>query len=186
MRVIAGTAGGLRLDTPPGLGTRPITDRVKESLFASLGPDVLSDASVLDLYAGSGAMGIEALSRGAASGVLVERDPKAAEVIRRNLSTTGFDDRARVERSDVESFLRRSPADPGDRFTLVLCDPPYDLDTSTVERVLADLTRGWLASGARVVIRRREQDGAPAVPAGWRFVRSKTYGDTLVIVAAVD
>jgi len=185
VRVIAGTAGGLRLDTPPGLGTRPITDRVKESLFGSLGPD-LEGARVLDLYGGSGAMAIEALSRGAASAVIVERDAKAAAVIRSNLAHTHFDDRARVEQADVRAFLRRPGAAPDAEFTLVFCDPPYDVPTAEVEQDLAILGAGWVAPGALVVIRRREIDGPPGLPPKWRFVRSKTYGDTLVIVAAAE
>jgi 16S rRNA (guanine966-N2)-methyltransferase len=180
VRVIAGSAGGRRLETPSGLGTRPITDRVKESVFASLGPDVLDGARVLDLYAGSGAMAVEALSRGAASATLVERDPAAASVIRRNLETVGFADASSVHRADVGRFLQRRPEGPG--FTLVFCDPPYDLPTASVEEVLAALGTGWVAGHARVVLRRRTGDDPPALPAGWEFARTRQYGDTLVNV----
>jgi 16S rRNA (guanine966-N2)-methyltransferase len=181
--VIAGTAGGLRLATPPGLGTRPITDRTKESLFGSLGPEALDAAVVLDLYAGSGAMAIEALSRGAARAVLVERDPKAVEVVRKNLATTHFADDAEVVRGDVGAYLRGRP--PPHPFTLVFCDPPYDVPTFDVESILATLARGWVASGTTVVIRRRTNDGAPALPPNWSFTRERTFGDTLLLVARI-
>src|SRR5687767_7683772 len=96
LRVISGTAGGRRLVVPPGTTARPTTDRVKESLFAALGDERLRDASVLDLFAGSGALAIEALSRGAARAVLVEQDAAAVAAIERNLDATGFLERARV------------------------------------------------------------------------------------------
>lgn len=178
-RIIAGSAKGRRLETPPGTTTRPITDRAKESLFSSLGPDV-EDARVLDLYAGSGALALEALSRGAASAVLVDRDRRAVDAARRNVAAAGFEAVAGVERADAAAFLRR-PREAG--FDLVFCDPPYDLPTSEVEGVLGALAVGWVRSGTIVVLRRRVGDGAPALPAGWRFRRERTFGDTLVLVA---
>src|SRR4051794_32309683 len=118
LRVVAGSVGGLHLVAPKG--ARPTTDRVKESLFASLG-DVLHGADVLDLFAGSGALAIEALSRGAARAVLVDRDRHAVEAIRANLTTTGFTDRARVHSGPVAQFLHRvAPEAP---FDLVFLDP---------------------------------------------------------------
>lgn len=179
MRVIAGEAKGRRLATPPGLGTRPVTDRVKESLFGSLGAAVV-DAVVADLYAGSGALGIEALSRGAASAVFVERDRGAAEVVAGNLEVAGFAEVARVERADVRAFVTR---EPGEAFTLVFCDPPFAVPTAEVEQVLVRLASGWVVEGASVVVRRRVGDGAPSLPEGWRFLREKAFGDTLVLVA---
>ncbi len=177
LRVIAGTARGLRLEAPAGLGTRPVTDRVKESVFGTLEP-TLRDAQVLDLYAGSGAMAIEALSRGAAAAVLVERDPGAVEVIRRNLRSTQLDRRAEVHRADVRAHLRRRP-DRG--FDVVFCDPPYDAPGAEVEGVLTRLASGWVVPGATVVLRRRTGGPPPDLPPGWRFPRTRTFGDTLVL-----
>lgn len=181
VRVIAGSAKGRRLDTPPGLGTRPITDRVKESLFGTLTP-FLPDADVLDLYAGSGAMAIEALSRGAASAVLVERDPAVAELIEGNLTTVGFAASAKVVCADVLQHLRRAvPA----RFDLVFLDPPYDApDEDVADAVALLVTREWLADEPRVVIRRRAGAAPPVLPEGLEFTRVREYGDTVVLIAA--
>ena len=122
MRIVAGEYGGRRLHAPRGTRTRPTADRVREALFSMLGD--VSGARVLDLYAGSGALGIEALSRGAASAVFVERDARAAATITRNLDALGAD--AEVRRQDALRFLA-SGAGP---FDLVFCDPPYDLAPS--------------------------------------------------------
>lgn len=181
LRVIAGSARGHRLKTPEGLDTRPVTDRVKESVFGHLMP-VVPGAAVLDLYAGSGAMAIEALSRGAAAAVLVERNPRAVELIRANLEHTGLADRAEVVRSDVATFLAGPRARP---FDLVFCDPPYDMGNDMVEGVLEALTAGWLAPDGLVVIRRHRRSGEPALPEGLGFTRVRAYGDTVVLVAAV-
>jgi 16S rRNA (guanine966-N2)-methyltransferase len=180
VRVIAGTAKGRRLVAPKS-GTRPTTDRMKEALFASLGPSVV-DANVLDLFAGSGALGIEALSRGAARAVFVDRDRAAEEAIRANLHTTEFDDRARVRRSAVASFLAASiPEAP---FDLVLIDPPYDLRGDEVNGVLAALADGALVvPGATVVAERRKSGELLTLPDGWRIEKERAYGDTLLVVA---
>ena len=125
LRVIAGTAGGLPLVAPRGDRSRPTTDRVKESVFAALGPDRLEGVAVLDLYAGSGALAIEALSRGARHAVLVDRDRLAVDACRRNLASTRFQDRARVQASTVGAFLGAGP--PAEApFGLVFVDPPYE------------------------------------------------------------
>src|SRR5688572_24323189 len=126
LRVIAGSAGGRRLVAPPGTTARPTTDRVKESLFGALGDDLLVGAAVLDLYAGSGALAIEALSRGAAGAVLVEQDRAAGAAIEQNLGATNFADRARLVRSDVERVLD-GPVPSEAPFRLVFLDPPYDM-----------------------------------------------------------
>src|SRR6476620_6741544 len=124
-RVIAGSARGIRL-AAPGEGTRPLTDRVKQTLFAILGPD-LPGANVLDLFAGSGAAGIEALSRGAAHAVFIERERAAAAVIANNLARTRLaGDRARVVRADAVAWLRTPPATAANLFDIVIADPPYD------------------------------------------------------------
>lgn len=175
-RVIAGSVGGRRLDTPKGDGTRPTSDRVRESLFASLqsllgGFDGLR---VLDLYAGSGALAIEALSRGAVEGVLVESDARAAGVVRRNLSTLGL--RGRVVQSTVQSFLTSlAPSDGG--FDLVFCDPPYARAGADVERELGLLVPA-LADDAVVVVERSSRTPDLVWPEGLEAVRDKAYGET--------
>ena len=180
LRVIAGEAGGRRLVAPKG-DVRPTADRVKESLFASLGPQRLEGAVVLDLYAGSGALGIEALSRGAASAVFVDKDRRAHDALRTNVAATGFDGRARVTQAPVAAFLGR--ATTGDEFDLVFLDPPYDLEAPELGRVLEALDRsGLLADPATVVIETR-RDLPPVLPPGWTVGWTRTYGDTLLTVA---
>jgi 16S rRNA (guanine966-N2)-methyltransferase len=180
LRVIAGTAKGRRLVAPKS-GTRPTTDRIKEALFASLGPSV-ADANVLDLYAGSGALAIEALSRGAARAVLVDRDRAAEEAIRANLHTTAFDGQARFRRSAVVAFLA-SPI-PEAPFDLVLIDPPYELVGEEVNGVLGALAGGALvAPGGTVVVERRKSGEPLTLPDGWRIEKERAYGDTLLVVA---
>jgi 16S rRNA (guanine966-N2)-methyltransferase len=180
--VIAGAAGGLSLVAPKGGAARPTTDRVKESLFGALGPDRLVDASVLDLYAGSGALAIEALSRGAARAVLVEREHAAVTAIRRNLATTRLRGRARVQASTVATFLAGKP--PAERpFDLVFIDPPYAITSGELARVLHGLDRtGWLAEGATVVVERASGPGPAPTPEGWETTWERAYGDTLVTV----
>jgi 16S rRNA (guanine966-N2)-methyltransferase len=179
LRVIAGEAGGRRLVAPEG--ARPTTDRVKESVFAALGPQRLTDARVLDLYAGSGSLAIEALSRGAELAVLVERDPAARRAIEANLETTGLSPRARVDQSDVGAFLSRPPPREAP-FDLVFCDPPYELPDAELEAVLARLgAAAWLAPEATLVLERAGAAPAPAWPVGWRSTWERRYGDTLVL-----
>lgn len=180
--MVAGTAGGLHLVAPVGALTRPTADRVKESLFAALG-DRVADAKVLDLYAGSGALAIEALSRGAARAVLVERDPAALETIERNLESTRLDEHARVHRGNVLPFLGGLLA-PEAPFDLVLADPPYEVGDAEVGAVLERLEeRGWLASPATVVVE-RAVGSSSAVPARWVVASERAYGDTLVLIAS--
>jgi 16S rRNA (guanine966-N2)-methyltransferase len=180
--VIAGAAGGLALVAPKGGAARPTTDRVKESLFGALGPDPLVDASVLDLYAGSGALAIEALSRGAARAVLVDRDHAAVTAIRRNLATTRLRGQARVQGSTVATFLAGKP--PAERpFDLVFLDPPYAATSAELGRVLNSLDRsGWLAEGATVVVERPSGAGPAPAPDAWKATWERAYGDTLVTV----
>lgn len=182
MRVIAGAAGGLPLVAPKRGSARPTTDRVKESVFAALGPDRLVDASVLDLYAGSGALAIEALSRGAARAVFVERDRAAVDAIRRNLATTKLRAQARVQGSTVAAFFGGKP--PAERpFDVVLLDPPYDTSAGEVARVLTALDdSGWLASEATVVVERPSNAGPLPAPDTWETAWERAYGDTLVTV----
>jgi 16S rRNA (guanine966-N2)-methyltransferase len=182
MRVIAGAAGGLPLVAPRKGAARPTTDRVKESLFAALGTERLDEATVLDLYAGSGALAIEALSRGAARAVLVERDHAAVDAIRRNLATTRMRGQARVQRSAVATFLAGKP--PAERpFDVVFLDPPYGVTPAEVARVLTALDEsGWLADGATVVLERSAEAGPVPAPESWENTWERVYGDTLVTV----
>jgi len=131
LRVVAGEAGGLHLVAPDHI--RPTTERVREALFSALG-DTVTDAVVLDLYAGSGALAVEALSRGAARAVLVDRDRDAEAACEQNLITTKLADRARVERTSVERFVQHRPVESP--FDLVLCDPPYEMPDDELAGVL--------------------------------------------------
>jgi 16S rRNA (guanine966-N2)-methyltransferase len=182
LRVIAGSAGGLPLVAPKRRGARPTTDRVKESLFAALGPARLVDATVLDLYAGSGALAIEALSRGAGRAVLVEREHSAVDAIRRNLATTRLRSQARVQASTVATFLSGKP--PSEHpFDMVFLDPPYGTAPNELARVLATLDEsGWLAREATIVLERSSQADPVPAPESWETAWERAYGDTLVTV----
>ena len=181
LRVIAGSVGGRRLVAPKG-DTRPSTDRLKEALFSSLGRHRTDDASVLDLYAGSGALAIEALSRGAAHAVLVDHDRAAERAILANLDSVGFGDVARVQRTTVASFLAGEAAEAP--FDVVFLDPPYDTPAAEIEAVLGALARPpWLSAGATVVIERPKAGDVVALPEGWRLEKERTYGDTRLVVA---
>ena len=178
LRVVAGSAGGLRLESPAGADTRPTTERVREAVFGSIGA-AARGAAVLDLYAGTGALAIEALSRGAARAVLVERDRGEAGVCRRNLDHTGFAASGRVVEGAVERFLERPPP-PEAPFGVVCCDPPYDAPDVTIDAVLARLTvPGWCNPGAIVVVE-RPSGSRCSPPSSWEHRFSRTYGDTLV------
>jgi 16S rRNA (guanine966-N2)-methyltransferase len=181
-RIIAGEAGGRRLAVPPGERVRPTSDRVKESVFSALGPERLVDARVLDLYAGSGALGLEALSRGAAGAVLVERDATAARAIRTNIDTLGFGDRAVLRVAAVGSVLGGPP--PSELFDLAFLDPPYDTPDTELEDVLRLLLeRGWVDGDATVVVERAAGSAPVRWPAGWGSTWERCYGDTLVLFA---
>ena len=147
-RIISGSAGGRTLRTPPGSMTRPTSDRVREALFSRLEHHgLLADTHVLDLYAGSGALGLEAASRGAARVLLVESDRKAAKVIARNIDTVGAAG-VRVVTDTVERVLRAGPP-AGIRMDLVFIDPPYDIGEEALTEVLGALVEhGWLAPEA--------------------------------------
>jgi 16S rRNA (guanine966-N2)-methyltransferase len=159
-----------------GTGTRPTTDRVRESLFNVLDARMeLAGAVVLDLYAGSGALGIEALSRGAASATFVESDRRAAAVITANLAALGITG-ATVRSANVTTVVAGDAVRPAD---LVFADPPYELPAADVEAVLAALAdRGWVANGAIAVVERPASGPALAWPVGWTPGRDRRYGDT--------
>jgi 16S rRNA (guanine966-N2)-methyltransferase len=166
----------------PKGAARPTTDRLKEALFASLGRHRTEDATVLDLYAGSGALAIEALSRGAARAVLVDNDSAAEVAIRANLETVGFTDEARFQRSTVKGFLA-VPA-PEAPFDIVFLDPPYDTPAADVAEVLAALVAGtYVAPGATVVVERPRKGEPLTMPDGWGVEKERAYGDTLLVVA---
>ena len=174
-RVIAGTARGLRLDAP-GPGTRPIGDRVKQTLFAILEPG-LAGARVLDLFAGSGAAGIEALSRGAGSVTFVERDAKACAVIAANLGRTHLaGPRATVVKADVLGWLTSPAGVAGGPFDLVVADPPYD-DPASLVRAL-EQSEPLLAPGARVVAKHFWRDPPPPVIGLLASERERRFGET--------
>ena len=177
-RIIGGHAGGRRLQTPKGDLTRPTADRVREALFSSLQSTLgsLSGLRVLDLYAGSGAVGLEAWSRGAAAVTLVERDRRTAATVRANASTLGCRV-ARVVTGSVRTVLTDGPADGP--FDVVFADPPY---ATTDDRVAGDLRalvdHGWLAPGAVVVVERPVRGGPVTWPPGLLEDRVRTYGET--------
>jgi len=175
-RVIAGKAGGRRLRVPPGQGTRPTSDRAREGLFASLVSEFgdLSRLRVLDLYAGSGAVGLEALSRGAARVLLVESDARAAAVIKANIGAVDLPN-ANVITDRVERLLGRPP--DGDRYDLAFADPPYAVTDEAVAQVLIQLTNGWLTEGALVVVERATRSGALDWPPGYAAAKSRRYGE---------
>jgi 16S rRNA (guanine966-N2)-methyltransferase len=182
-RIIAGAAGGRTLRTPPGSGTRPTSDRVREALFSALDArDALRGSRVLDLYAGSGALGLEAASRGAASVDLVESDRRAADVAARNASDLGLAG-VRVVRSTVLAALAADPS-PGDAADLVLVDPPYDVPEDALRAVLDRLAAGWLAPGGLLVVERSTRSPEPAWPDGIERVgKPRKYGETTVWLA---
>lgn len=180
MRVVAGTLGGRRIAVPPGHGTRPTTDRVREALFSMLAD--VSGAQVLDLFAGSGALAIEALSRGADRALLVEKDSRAARVIEANLTSLGLgEDRAQLVRGPAESALRTA-RERGDAYDLVFLDPPYRLAAGLGPR-LADALAPVLAPGARVVC--ESDHRAPLDLPGLRTTHDRRYGDTLIRIHEV-
>lgn len=168
MRIVAGDARGRNIETPSGSGTRPTSDRVRESIFNMLFSLGANDgARVLDLYAGCGALGLEALSRGAAHCTLVEHDRKAVACIKSNIEAIGYGDRATVIQADVLDWIEGEHGD----YDLVLADPPYsDADW---DRLLDSVNARWLVAEAGTAI-----DDHPR----WDVVRDKSYGTTVVTV----
>lgn len=169
-RVVAGLARGRRLASPPGGRTRPTSDRAREGLFSTLASlTVLEGAHVLDLFAGSGALGLEALSRGAGRVVLVERDAAAVRALRANVDAVRLPG-AVVVAERVERYLSAVPTGDVD---VALLDPPYDEDPLPVLGALLP----WLAADAVVVLERRSRDAPLAWPAGFAPIRSRRYGE---------
>ncbi|MFF2454407.1 16S rRNA (guanine(966)-N(2))-methyltransferase RsmD [Isoptericola sp. NPDC058082] len=185
-RIVAGRFGGRSLQVPPK-GTRPTSDRVREAIFSRLDHlDVLDGARVLDLYAGSGALGLEALSRGAADVVLVDANRRAADVARRNVATLGLQREVRVVADSAERFAagvaaRKAGTGAATGFDVVLLDPPYDLAEDALATVLTHLAApGVLAAGAVVVVERSTRSPEPAWPTGLEVLARKDYGETAV------
>ena len=165
---------------PPGRSTRPTSDRTREGLFAAVTASRggLDGARVLDLYAGSGAVGLESLSRGAADVLMVESDPRAARVIRENITALGLPG-ARLVTDRAERALARGPG--GTTRDFVFADPPYAVSNLDLERVLAALvTGGWLAAGALVVVERSARSDPPNWPAGYLGDRCRRYGEAVL------
>ncbi len=179
-RIIGGIAGGRRIAVPPH-GTRPTTDRVRESLFNIVSAQLdLAGLAVLDLYAGSGALGLEALSRGATSALFVESDRRAAAVIERNIATLGLPG-ATVRRGQVATMLAAKATRPVD---LALMDPPYDVDTRVIEQLLVALAaNGWVREGSLVVVERAVGSPPLSWPDGWDPWQQRLYGDTRLELA---
>ena len=169
LRIVAGRWGGRRIAAPPGRDTRPTSDRVREALFSILGP--LEGERVLDLFAGSGALGLEALSRGAERATLVERAPAALKVLRANVEALGAD--AEVVAADAGAFLRNAAGQRG-QYSLAFLDPPYR-ETAGLGRELS--LEPVLAPGARVVV---ESDRRAPLDLDLPLTDERRYGDTLI------
>jgi 16S rRNA (guanine966-N2)-methyltransferase len=177
-RIIAGTARGRRLSVPPGTRTRPTSDRAREGLFATITArhGTLRGAAVLDLYAGSGAVGLEALSRGAVPVLLVESDAAASRVIRANIAAVGLPG-ARLVTRRVAAVLAMGPG-MGPAFDVVVADPPYAAGDDEVGAMLTALRAGgWLAPGGLVAVERATRSGPLSWPAGYAPDRSRRYGE---------
>ncbi|WP_378732638.1 16S rRNA (guanine(966)-N(2))-methyltransferase RsmD [Nocardia brasiliensis] len=181
-RIVAGTAGGRRLRVPPA-GTRPTSDRVREALFSALDARIDFDGiRVLDLYAGSGALGLEALSRGAAYALLVESDRKAAAIVRGNIADLGLPG-AELRLATVASVLELGGAG---EFDVVLSDPPYAVDTDAVLADLRALADGWLRPGALIVVERSSRSPEIEWPAGYSAMKPRKYGETRLEMATFE
>lgn len=177
-RIIGGTAGGRRLKTPAGDGTRPTSDRVREALFSALESALgsLHGLRVLDLYAGTGAIGLEAISRGASAVTLVESDRRTARLITENAATLGFP--VEVVNQPVNRVLARGPRSPYD---IVFADPPYPLPDEDLDATLVTMiTNGWLSETGILVVERSARSVEPTWPAPLQVDRVKEYGETVL------
>ena len=174
-RIVAGTFKGRRIATPAGQATRPTSDRVREALFGALGD--FTGTRFADLYAGSGAVGLEAASRGAAHVLLVESDPRAGRVIRENIALLRAGTVARLAPSRVEHVLPGGPL--GEPYDIVVADPPYSAPETELTELLSGLVGyGWLAPDALVIIERSSRTPEPAWVPGITGERCRRYGET--------
>jgi 16S rRNA (guanine(966)-N(2))-methyltransferase RsmD len=176
-RIVAGTLGGRRLAAPAGEQTRPTSERVREALFSTIGSMTeLDGCRFADLYAGSGAVGIEAASRGAAAVLLVESEARAARTLRQNIENLALAGVCQVSTARVASVLATPPREP---FDVVFADPPYRLDDDEIEMMLSGLVRQeWLAADGVVVVERSARSAQPRFPEGVTPERGRRYGDT--------
>ncbi|QXT63826.1 16S rRNA (guanine(966)-N(2))-methyltransferase RsmD [Tessaracoccus palaemonis] len=189
-RIIAGRAKGRRLAAPKGANTRPTTDRTREALFSALASwfdaadaaaeEQLAGYSMLDLFAGTGAVGLEAASRGASPVVLVEADRPTAKLIAANAASAGL--QADVRTGKAETFA----AAPGRSFDLIFIDPPYAVPTEQVEALLAQLADGAVAPRGLVVVERSVRDREPAWPPAFTETWRRDYGETCLLFGTVD
>ncbi|MBT2364615.1 16S rRNA (guanine(966)-N(2))-methyltransferase RsmD [Streptomyces sp. ISL-10] len=176
-RVIAGAAGGRRLAVPPGTGTRPTSDRAREGLFSSWESQLgtLAGIRIADLYAGSGAVGLEALSRGAAHALLVEADARAARTVRENVRALGLPG-AEVRTGKAEQIVTGPP--PEHPYDVVFLDPPYAVTDDDLREILLTLRRGgWLADDALATVERSTRGGDFMWPKGFEPLRARRYGE---------
>lgn len=189
-RIVSGSRGGRRLTMPPGDQTRPTSSKVREALFSALASwtggsagaadTALNGWAFCDLFAGSGAVGLEAASRGAAPVLLVESSRRALRLMEQNVAAVGLD--VQLRRDPVEDLVRRQPAYP---FDIVFLDPPYELSTPSVEAILRDLvTNGWLTAEGLMVVERSSRDAPPRWPDGLGDTWEKKYGETVLYYGA--
>jgi 16S rRNA (guanine966-N2)-methyltransferase len=179
-RVVAGTARGIRLELPPE-GTRPLTDRVKEALFAALEASGALGGPFLDLFAGSGAAGIEALSRGASSATFVEREGKVCHVIGENLRHAHVEENGHVVRADVVSYLSGGTPEARTPYRAAVVDPPYgDVILERTLELLGDETRNWLTADATVVAKHFWRDEPPEHAGSLTRTRQRRFGETML------
>ena len=184
VRIVGGTLGGRRLRAPPGQATRPTSERAREGIASALASrGAVEGARVVDLYAGSGALGFEMLSRGAAHAVFVERDPRVVRLLRESAEELGVRDRVEVLGEDVTrergraAILQRGP------FSLVLADPPYADVQAAVDAITALTAHGMLASDACLLLEHGAK-GAPVLPSTFEVLSRYRYGDTAVVLFA--
>jgi 16S rRNA (guanine(966)-N(2))-methyltransferase RsmD len=177
LRIVGGAFRGRTLRAVPGTATRPTADRVRQSLFDLLGQR-MDGLNVLDLYAGTGALGLEAISRGASRAVLIEKDARACGVIHGNIADLRVEDRVQVLRGDLPQALSGLH---GQRFDLVFSDPPYALHAA---QAVVDAVQELLAPGARLVLEMERRELAPVLPQRLSLADERRYGDTLVRVIA--
>jgi 16S rRNA (guanine966-N2)-methyltransferase len=181
-RIVGGAAGGRRLRTPPGDRTRPTSDRVREALFSTVGSMVgpWDGLHVLDLYAGTGALGLEALSRGAGRAVFVESHRRTAALVQANARDLGLEGAEVVART-VQVHLARERAGDEQPFDVVFADPPYDVPVAELRSVLTALVQGaWLREGALLAVERSRRSGDLDWPEGLEPISRRPYGDTVL------
>jgi 16S rRNA (guanine966-N2)-methyltransferase len=176
MRIVAGAFRGRRLHSPKGQKIRPTTDRVREAIFSIIAPYLSSEARVLDLFAGTGALGLEALSRGASQAVFVDQSPEAVRLIRSNVEMLGVQDRVQIIHGPVDQVVRRLAAQ-GETFHIIFMDPPYGKDH--LEKTLSHL-HPVAHPEALVLAERHVKDTSPAQCGEWRKTQERRYGDTVI------